>query len=260
MSETLVLEKVSLHLGEALGILQSLPSESVDALITDPPYSSGGFTRSDRNGDPAAKYVQSGTLAQRASFSGDNRDQRSFLTWCTLWLTEVMRVLKPSGYAMIFTDWRQLPITTDAFQCGGLVWRGLIAWDKTEAARPPHTGYFRHQCEYIVWGTKGVSSPSDYGGPWPGCFRVPVRQADKHHITGKPTELMRELVKAVPPEGLILDPFMGSGTTGHAAMLEGRRFIGIEMDPHYFEIAEKRIRNASAWELASLFPGKEAIA
>lgn len=235
---------VTLLMGDALDLLRSLPDASVDAVITDPPYSSGGLTRSDRAADPHRKYQQTGVAIARSSFSGDGRDQRSYLTWCALWMSEALRIVKPHGYILAFSDWRQLPIVTDAIQCGGWVWRGLVAWDKTEGSRAPHTGYFRHQCEYVVWGSNGVTRPSAHGGPVPGCFRFPTRQADKHHLTGKPTPLMRELVKIVPPGGVVLDPFMGSGTTGVAASLEGRRFIGIEMSHEYFEVAQQRINGA----------------
>lgn len=63
-------------------------------------------------------------------------------------------------------------------------------------------------------------------------------------MTGKPTPLLEELVEAAPPGGLVMDPFMGSGTTGVAAVRKGRRFVGIELDPHYFEIAKERINKA----------------
>ena len=71
-----------------------------------------------------------------------------------------------------------------------------------------------------------------------------VRQSDKHHMTGKPTPLMCELVRIVPPGALVLDPFMGGGTTGVAALIEGRRFIGCEIDPEYFDISCRRIQAA----------------
>lgn len=227
--------------GEALAALRELPSDSADAIVADPPYSSGGFTRSDRNQKPSEKYQSTGTARQYGEFSGDNRDARSWHYWCTLWISECLRIVKPGGYFLTFTDWRQLPTASDALQAGGWVWRGIVAWDKTTAARAPHTGYFRHQCEYIVWGTKGTSRPATHGGPFPGCFTIPVLQKDKFHVTGKPTALMVELVKIVPPGATILDPFMGSGTTGVAAVRTGRRFIGVETDDHYLEIARKRI-------------------
>jgi site-specific DNA-methyltransferase (adenine-specific) len=229
------------HLGDCLDLLREIPAGTVDALITDPPYSSGGFTRGDRTADPAEKYTHSGTEIIRGSFSGDNRDGRSWCYWSALWLSEAHRALRGGGYAMVFCDWRQLPLATDAMQAGGFVWRGVVAWDKGEGARAPHTGYFRHQCEYVVWGTKGPLSPATHGGPWPGCARFPVIQADKHHLTGKPTALMRALVKVVPEQSIVLDPFAGSGSTAVGCLVERRRFLGFELDPECCRLANKRI-------------------
>jgi site-specific DNA-methyltransferase (adenine-specific) len=233
-----------LILGEALDNLRSIESHSVDCVIVDPPYSSGGFTRGDRTATTASKYVSSSVQTKRVNFDGDSRDQRSFLVWSTLWISECHRIVKPSGYFLSFTDWRQLPTMSDAIQCGGFVWRGIISWDKGRAARAPHKGYFRHQCEYVVWGTKGVSVAADWDGPWDGSISCPVLQSDKHHITGKPTELMKRLVACCPPGGVVLDPFMGSGTTGVAAIATGRKFIGIELADHNFAIATERIQAA----------------
>jgi site-specific DNA-methyltransferase (adenine-specific) len=137
--------------GDSLEILRQLPSNSVDAVITDPPYSSGGMTRA------------------------------------------------------------------------------------------PHKGYFRHQCEYIVWGTKGGCQKAVHGGPWPGCYRFPVKQSDKFQLTGKPTPLMERLVSIVSEGSIILDPFAGSGTTLVAAKNTGRQFIGIEKGKEYAMVAEKRL-------------------
>lgn len=245
--------------GDSLALLTEMPSHSVDAVITDPPYSSGGFSRDDKNKDPDTKYTQGGRQGRFPSFGGDNRDQRSYMTWCGLWITQCQRILKPGGYFMAFTDWRQLPVMTDAVQVGGIFWRGLIAWDKGACARAPHKGYFRHQCEYIVWGTSGKTIQADHDGPYPGCIAATVRQADKHHLTGKPTSLMRELVRPVAPGGLILDPFAGSSSTGVAALLEGRRFIGIEKEQAYVDISRQRLQNACADSLRSLTSAQPAL-
>lgn len=235
--------------GDALDILRTLPTASVDAIITDPPYSSGGLMRSDKMKSTAEKYMVAGGGQDRPDFSGDNRDQRSWVYWCALWIGECRRVLKPGGYFMAFTDWRQLPASTDAVQAGGIVWRGLISWDKGRGSRAPHKGYFRHQCEYVVWGTNGPlrvpGTDENHPGPFDGSFSMPVKQSDKFHQTGKPTELMRELVKVVPPGSVILDPFMGSGTTGVAAIQEGRHFIGIEMGDEYYGVSKERIEKAA---------------
>lgn len=235
---------VQLHLGDCLEVLKELPDGCVDAVVTDPPYSSGGLMRGDRMQPVADKYVQGGVQVERPGFTGDNRDARSWAFWSMMWIGEARRILKPGGYFLCFTDWRMLPTLTDAVQGGGIVWRGLISWDKTRGARAPHTGYFRHQCEYVVWGSNGPLAKADWGGPWDGSYTIPVRQADKHHITGKPTDLLLRLVECCPPGGTILDPFMGSGTTGVAAAQLGRNFIGIEIEPRYYEIAQARIAAA----------------
>lgn len=235
--------KATIYQGDALELLRTLQTP-VDALITDPPYSSGGMLRGDRMQCPSQKYVQSGPSQQAAhnvTFSGDNRDARSWAFWVSCWISLVRQQLKPGGYAMVFTDWRQLPALTDAFQGGGLVWRGLIPWDKTEASRAPHKGYFRHQCEYVVWGSNGPLAIATHGGPWPGLVRERVDHRQKLHLTGKPVDLMARLVQAVPPGGVVLDPFMGSASTGVAALQAGLSFIGFEMDAHYFEVAARRL-------------------
>lgn len=235
----------TLYRAEAIEVLARLAG--VDALITDPPYSSGGMMRGDRMQTPLQKYVQSGS-AERAvhnvDFSGDNRDARSWAFWMTCWLGQAQQLVRPGGYAMVFTDWRQLPTLTDVFQAGGFVWRGVVPWDKTSSSRAPHTGYFRHQCEYVVWGSNGPMPAAQHGGPWPGMITQRVDHRRKFHMTGKPVELMEQLVAAVPPGGVVLDPFMGSGSTGVAAVRKGRRFVGVERSAHYFDIACQRIAAA----------------
>ena len=92
-----------------------------------------------------------------------------------------------------------------------------------------------------AWGDQGSAARFFY------CAKASKkdRGADNKHPTVKPTDLMRYLCRLVtPPSGVVLDPFMGSGSTGKAAMLEGFRFIGIELDQGYFDIAKQRIDNA----------------
>jgi site-specific DNA-methyltransferase (adenine-specific) len=230
--------------GEALATLQSLPTGLVDAIITDPPYSSGGAFRGDRMSSPNTKYTHTGVENRRPDFAGDNRDQRSFNYWCALWLSEALRVAKPGAPIVLFTDWRQLPSVTDAMQAGGWVWRGLAVWDKGEGARPT-LGRFTNQCEYLVWGSAGEMSldrlNAAHRRTLPGLFRCPVKQADKHHVTGKPTDLMRQVVMSCEPGGLILDPFAGSGTTLVAAKREGYGYLGCELLLHYVEVAKQRL-------------------
>lgn len=229
----------TIYHGETLFLVPQL--EPFDLLLTDPPYSSGGAMRSDRTQVTTAKYVQTSTTAYRPEFGGDNRDQRSYLAWCSLWLAACLQKAKPGAVCAIFTDWRQLPVTTDALQAGGWVWRGIGAWDKSEGVRPL-LGGLRAQCEFVVWGTAGPREPDRNPVALPGVFRKTGVGKDRIHIAQKPEEVLRWLVQLAPPGGLVLDPFVGSGTTLRAAKDLGRRSIGIDQDGRYCAAAAERLR------------------
>jgi site-specific DNA-methyltransferase (adenine-specific) len=230
---------ITIYHGDAFEVLPTLPP--FDSLVSDPPYSSGGAMRSDRMSSTVTKYVQGGTRAFRPEFSGDNRDQRAYLVWCTLWLSVALRVARPGAMLCLFTDWRQLPTTTDAIQCGGWVWRGIAVWDKTLKARPAQ-GTFTSQAEYVPWGTSGAFLPRPQGRQIPGVFPKPApNNSERQHIAQKPTDVMRWVLSATATGGLVVDPFIGSGTTLVAAKETGRTAIGIESDEASCEIAAERL-------------------
>ena len=233
---------VVLYHGDALDVLPQLPAGSVTAAITDPPYNSGGTSAGERARDPREKYCHDGNDRGRPSFAGDARDQRSFAFWATMWMRLLRRVVRDDGYCLTFSDWRQLPTMTDVLQAAGFVWRGVVSWNKGRGARAPHKGYFRHQCEYVIWGTNGRCRKAEHAGPFDGCIDVSVRQADKFHMTGKPTDLMRQLVEVVPAGETIIDPFAGSGTTGVACLEQERQCVLIEQSPEYCKIAKRRLQ------------------
>lgn len=231
--------RASLYLGDSLAVLRELPDASVDAVISDPPYSSGGAFRGDRMLGTTAKYQNTDTAKTYTEFSGDNRDQRSFGMWCALWLGECLRIAKPQSPIALFTDWRQLPTVTDALQAGGWVWRGIGVWDKTRGVRP-FLGRYRQQAEFVVWGSSGPMPARESIGALPGVWTHSSAGAHKLHIAAKPLDLMREVVKIADAGGVVLDPFNGSGTTGVAAVMEGRRYIGIELLPDNLLISVRR--------------------
>lgn len=227
-------DSVTIYQGEALAILSRLPTASVDAVIADPPYSSGGAMRSDRMNTPGKKYADSD--AQMPDFSGDNRDQRAYGYWSALWLSEALRVTKPGGLVFIWTDWRQLPTVTDAIQAGGWMWRGLVTWHKP--ASRPMTGRFSLDCEYVVWGSSGVLPAHNHVHPSSLFSLSPERE--REHVAQKPEGVARHLLQLVPRGGIVLDPFTGTGSTLGAAKSEGYHCIGIEIEQRYCEIAAKR--------------------
>ena len=230
-------DAVTIYHGEARSIVATVAS--FDALITDPPYSSGGAYRGDRVLPTTAKYVNSDTASFRPEFSGDNRDQRSYLSWCSLWLQEALLRANEGAHSLIFTDWRQLPTTVDAIQCGGWVFRGIGTWWKPGIRM--QRGGFSASAEYIAWGTAGSWSRDNPHAPQ-NVLKAAPETGDKIHIAEKPIEVMQWLVPFCPEGGTVLDPFMGSGTTLVAAKNLGRKAIGIEIEERYCEIAAERCR------------------
>jgi len=231
-------EHGKLYQGDALAILTTLPDESVDAVLTDPPYSSGGLYVTARRADPAKKYQNSGTIKSYPAMLGDAKDQRSFGFWASLWLSACWRIAKPGTRCMIFSDWRQLPTMTDAVQAAGWEWRGIVVWHKPSAR--PMLGEYRRDAEFVIHGLKKPFSRTSKIC-LPGVFTHPVNNAAKVHLTSKPVELVKSLLTITPEGGTVLDPFFGGGTTGIACMETGRHFIGVELSREYVELAAKRI-------------------
>lgn len=240
---------ITIYHGEACDVLRVLPEASVDVLLTDPPYSSGGMFRSDRSVDAAVKYrgwsqnadgSSRTPTAEYGSFGGDSRDQRSFGLWVAAWSWAALRATKPAGSAFVFSDWRQLPAATDALQLGGWTWRGLCVWDK--GIGRPMQGRFRNHLEYVAWGTNGAHKGPDGEYPSSLIAEPTVNTNEREHVTQKPVGLLTELLRVVKGDHLtVLDPFMGVGSTLVAARKMGHKAIGIEVEERYCEIAVHRL-------------------
>lgn len=221
--------------------------EKIDMLLSDPPYASGGLHSGARRQSTNKKYKRSQTKRDYLDFSGDQRDQRSWMYWCTSWLSEFRKIADKEAYIAIFVDWRQLPTLTDCVQASSWLWRGVCVWDKTEGARMPHMGYFRQQAEYVVWGTySDLQADYDRDEALPGVFRSAVDQ-DKMHLTQKPIEVLEWLIK-ISLKKNIFDPFLGSGTTLIAAENLGHTCYGCEIDPGYTAVILQRYRDHTGIE------------
>lgn len=146
----------------------------------------------------------------------------------------------PGGLAVCFIDWRQLPALTDVVQAAGFIHRGIAVWDKTTGrARPrPRRGGFKQQAEFIVWASKGPMRSNDVylPGIFPSALKLP-----KKHLTEKPLDLAREVVRLVPGCGVVCDPFAGSGTFLVAAKEIGLHWIGCEANDVYYGLADERL-------------------
>lgn len=232
---------LELYHGNCRDFLSLYSGPKFDAVITDPPYSSGGATLSERAASTAQKYTSTKQNCPFPDFSGDQMDARSWLHMMADVLASA-RVHCHNGAVLVaFYDWRQLPLLTDAVQWAGWMWRGTIVWDKMSSR--PQRGRFRQQAEFAVWASNG-KLPIDRPVPvLPGVFQAGNVQGVKRlHQTQKPLELMRGICKICEPGGRIFDPFAGSGSTLAAAELEGYDATGVEISPDIAKTASERLK------------------
>lgn len=225
-------EWVTIYHGDALDVLADM-EHSIDSVVTDPPYASGARLE-------AAKS-SSGAMQRAGRFSDRPIDLDQMTTTGFVWLLRSVayrcRAMLPEGGSFLsFIDWRQWPNLVGAIETANLRVQGMVVWDKG------HFGLgngFRSQHELICHAAKGV--PTIYNKGVGNVLQFP-REEPVDHPSPKPPELLGVLVDAVtPPGGLVLDPFMGCGTTLRAAKDRGRRAIGIEIEERYCEIAAKRL-------------------
>jgi len=248
MIEPTIIGDATLYLGDCRDILPTLPK--VDAVITDPPYSVS----------VAGSVVvgQPGKGKRRLDFFDGDCD------WPAMNALVCDAVSKSITLCpLVFAAWcghRQIGFITDLLESSGFSTR-LLFWRKICPPPAPPSAGFSSAVECCVYGYKS-------GRPWNGGqYDFNVFETDNYrhgqpgkvdHPTQKPLSLINWQVERITDEdGLILDPFMGSGTTGVAAVQMGRKFIGIEREPKYFDIACQRIENAQ--RQTSLFePQKKA--
>lgn len=201
-----IIGNATLYLGDCMDILPTLPK--VDAVITDPPYGIGESNEKNLSRKNAAAARDYG------SFDWDKAPPSD----------ELIDAIRTSSIWQAFFggNYFKLPPTS--------CW---LVWDKL------NTGDFA-DCE-LAW-TNWPKAVRRLQWRWNGMIRQ--GNEDRFHPTQKPLGVMKWVIELCPKADTILDPFMGSGTTGVAAVQMGRKFIGIEREPKYFEIACKRIEDA----------------
>lgn len=236
----------TLHLGDCLEILPTLPK--VDAVITDPPYCSGAVSEAGRT---AAKGqgLRSESITRFGWFVGDNMGTAGLVFLLRSVAFRALEVMDPSGHMLFFCDWRMVPNLAPAIESSGARFQNLVVWDKENMGLGLG---FRAQHEMILHFSAGSPKYHDLGTS--NVIKAGrISAADREHQTQKPVSLLTRLAEVVTaPGGVILDPFMGSGSMGVACAEVGRAFVGIERDARHFETACRRIEEAQ--KQAALFP------
>ena len=217
---------IDLHLGDCLEVMKQIPDKSVDLVLTDPPYN----------------------IARENNFSTMGRAGIDFGEWdkgfdLFSYIDQVSRVLNKDGSFVVFNAWRNLGAIADYAEKQGFETKDMIRLEKSNPMPRNRDRRYITDYECAIWFVKEKAK-------W--TFN---RQDDKYqrpkfvaciesglHPTQKNLSLMENLVKIHSNENnVVLDPFMGSGTTGLACKNLNRHFIGIEQNANYFEIAKARI-------------------
>ena len=232
----------SIHQGDCLQVLAQLPDESIDLVVTSPPYN---LRNSTGNGSRAWPGYDGYT---------DDLPHEEYVAWQRQCIDEMLRVLKPTGAIFYNHTWR---VQDGRFQgradiLDGFPLRQVIIWHQAGSVNR-NPGYFVPDYEVIYLITKPkfrlVNSCTD-GAVW----RINQEQSgDFPDLPVWPVELPRRAIAATNAQ-IVLDPFIGSGTTAVAAVLEGRDFIGIEQSARHVEIARQRVAEALNGAVPALPP------
>lgn len=231
----------SVDCGDALEFLVSLPDACADTVITDPPYCAGAISESQRT-RANGQGLRSENLRKFGWFIGDNMGTAGLACLLRAVAYESRRVCKPTGSLLMFCDWRMLPMLVPAIESAGVRYQGLIVWDKGSMGLGSG---FRNQHELVMHFTFGSPEYHDQSVSNVICS-ARVSSEDRLHQAQKPLELLRNMVKVCSPEdGVVLDPFVGSGSTLLAALTLGRRAIGNDGDPEHVDSARNRLHAAT---------------
>jgi site-specific DNA-methyltransferase (adenine-specific) len=216
--------------------LAQIPDKSVDVIITDPPY----FLSMGHAGSKTTAKA----LAKNSDMLNSNRCFNDLAICSPFYkqlFAEYARVLKDTGSFYFFTDFRgyayYFPLLNAALPV-----RNLIVWDKI--AGPGSFYSFAH--EFIVFGTYQSKTKKGVGS---NVWRMQAfssgakkTNGEKEHPTQKPVELIQKMIEdSTEPGAVVLDTFMGSGTTAVACLRTGRNYIGFELDEGYLALAQRRI-------------------
>ncbi len=243
-----------LYHADCLDILAKLPENSIDMIFADPPYflSSGSFT------------CQNGKMVsvKKGDWDLSNGTQKNF-EFHLKWIKACRRVLKPQGTIWISGTYHSIYQCGFSLELAGFHLLNDIAWFKPNASPNLSCRFFTASHETLLWARKDKKAKHIFNyelmknGSWPEDFlkksnsqmrsvwaiSTPksIEKKFGKHPTQKPEELLKRIVLASTNKGdLVLDPFAGSSTTGIAAYLLGRKFIGIDTEKKYLDLSIKR--------------------
>ena len=236
---------VQLYQGDCLEVMKSIPDNSIDFIFTDPPYGINNNNNGSLIHRREEALGRTKTVQDARPIMNDGKEEATELFITSLY--EYKRILKDRSVccicsgggggtkSVVFVDWVRMIVDV-------LTFHQIIIWDKGKIGmgwryrRSYETALVAHKGNRMNW--------YDTSHKVENIIRhIPkIIPSKDQHPTQKPVALARHFIELhTKPGDTVLDPFVGSGTTGVACMQTGRNFIGIELDPNYYKMAEKRI-------------------
>ena len=228
---------IDLKCGDCLELMKDIPDESIDLIITSPPYNIGNMH---------SNHLQFGT------YQGNNMKEEEYQAWQIKVLDECYRVLKSNG-SMFYNHKVRIK---NGLAIHPLEWilkakfllKQEITWDMGKSANCDKIRYFPFS-ERIYWLTKDKNTKISNKMHLSDVWRVVPnnKRSQTRHIAVMPIEIVDNILNnmILKENYIVLDPFMGIGTTGIGAVKHNVNFIGIEIDENYFNIAKERIEKAN---------------
>lgn len=233
--------------GDCLYYLKDIPDDSIDLIVTDPPYK----TTARGNAGNSGGMLQKDVNLKGKVFTHNDID-------CEQYAPEFYRILKDGSHCYVMTNHINLIHMLNTFTNAGFHFIKSLIWDKGNKIMGQ---YYMSQFEYILFFRKGRGIPINNCGT-SDILSIPnikLKSSDgtNLHDTEKPVALYKILIdNSTKSNDIVMDPFMGIGGAGVACKELGRRFIGIEIDNKYFSTAEKRINQS---EMESVVDDKSSL-
>ncbi len=238
-----------IHCKDCIEVMNSLPQESISVVVTSPPYNLKNSTGNGMKDGRGGKWANA-ALINGYEDHGDDMPHDQYVEWQRNCLTAMMRVLRPDGAIFYNHKWRvQNGLLQDrADIVEGFPVRQIIIW-KRKGGINFNAGYFLPTYEVIYLIAKPDFKLAPKANAQGDIWEIPQAR-DNRHPAPFPVELAQRCIAATI-EGVVLDPFMGSGTTAIAAEVLGREWIGIEISEKYCKMAEKRLKDYQKTKLTS---------
>lgn len=229
------MKRYEIYNNDCITLLKNIPNESIDLVVIDPPYP----TTKRGNAGNSGGMFQTKLCMEGKIFKHNNINTEEYIS-------EIYRVLKDGTHFYIMSNHLNLQKILNCATQKGFKFIKCLIWNKGNKIMGQ---YYMSQFEYILFFRKGKSKKINYCST-ADILNIPNKKTkDKNgkniHDTEKPIDLMKTLIENSSNENdIVMDCFMGSGSTGVACINTNRKFIGIELDENYFDIAKNRIDDA----------------